>query len=306
MASNPTPDNNDVLRALADRIADGCHTHEVSIGILQNKEAAIRAAITALSNAQTDAEIKKTGVSLAYDALQAADEAGLATLTGCKLNLAQKLGQRWSAAWGPTGFPNQSTAVPDSQDLRFTLLDKLKNYFTLTPAHENAGMGATAALCEAAWTALSDARQAVSNAESAQTIAFNTRSAAADALRKRVRGLIGELETLISDDDPRWEAFGLNVPANPTAPESVASVTATPLGNGRIEVSYAYATRATRYRIETLITGVDTEWQSKAIPKDLEAILKGFTAAQVVKVRVIAFNDGGDASPSPEATVTVT
>ena len=305
MASNPTPDDSDVLRALADRIADGCHTHEAAIGILQNTEAAVRAAILALSNAETQLGLKKAAVSTAYDVVQAMDEAGKVTLNNCKLRLRQVLGERWSVAWEPTGFPGLSTAVPDKTDARFTLLDALKNYFTLVPASENAGMGATAALCTAAWTALSDARQAVAAAESQLTVAFATRTAATDALRKRVRGLIGELETLIATDDPLWEAFGLNVPANPTAPEPVASVTAVAAGSGRIEVSYPYATRVTRYRVQTFITGVDTEWQSKATPKDLEVILKNFTPAQVVKVRVIAANDGGEAAPSPEAQVTV-
>ena len=48
MSSNATPDNNDILRALADRIADGCHTHEVALDIKQNTEAAIRTAIEQL------------------------------------------------------------------------------------------------------------------------------------------------------------------------------------------------------------------------------------------------------------------
>ncbi len=306
MSSNPTPDNNYILRALADIMADGCHTHEVAIGILHNKEASMRAAIAALGQTETQLGIKKYAVSTAYASLQAADDAGVLCLTNCKLWLAKKLGQRWSPAWEPTGFPGNSTAVPETQDLRFTLLDSLKNYFTAIPANENAGMDATAALCEAAWTVISDARQAVANAESALTTAFNNRTAATDALRKRVRGLITELEALIADDDPRWEDFGLNIPANPSSPESVASVTAAALGNGRIEVSWPYATRATRYRVETFIVGVDTEWQNKASAKDLEAIIKGFTAAQVVKLRIISFNDGGDAPPSPEAQVTVT
>ena len=38
----------------------------------------------------------------------------------------------------------------------------------------------------------------------------------------------------------------------------------------------------------------------------LEAILKNFTAAQTVKLRIVAGNDGGDAAPSPEAGVVVT
>ena len=54
------------------------------------------------------------------------------------------------------------------------------------------------------------------------------------------------------------------------------------------------------------IIGVDTDWQNKASAKDLEVLLKGYTAGQQVKLRVIATNDGGDANPSPEVTVVVT
>jgi hypothetical protein len=306
MASNPTPDNPDVLRALADRIADGCHQHEVAIGIKQNLEAVIRAAIAALSAAETDVGLKKQATANAYTALQTQDDAGFDLLTNCKLRLAQKYGQRWSPDWEPTGFPDQSTKVPDTRDKRFTLLDALKNYFTAKPTDESADMGATAALCQAQWTAISTARQAVANAESAQTLAFAARTAATDTLRKRVRGLIDELTLLLAPDDAKWEDFGLSIPANPTAPEQVASVSASALGNGRLEVSYAYATRAVRFRIEVFIVGVDTDWHPGKTVKDLEAILPGFTAGQVVKVRVIAANDGGDAPPSPEAQATVT
>jgi hypothetical protein len=306
MSSNPTPDNNDILRALADRLADGCHTHEVAIGIKQNTEAAIRAAIAGLTTAELQVGLKKQALNNAGDALQTIDGAGAETLSNCKLRLAQKLGQRWNAQWEPTGFPNQSTAVPTSPDARFTLLSDLKEYFTAVPANESADMGATAALCDAAWTALSNARQAQADAESAQTTSFDNRAAATDGMRKRVRGLINELGDLIADDDSRWEAFGLNIPANPSAPEAVASVTAAPLGNGRIEVAWTYAARAVRFRIETQRVGVDEEFQNKGSFKDLEAILKGFTAGQTVKVRVIAANDGGDAAPSPEGSVVVT
>ncbi len=306
MSSNPTPDNNDILAGLADRMADGCHTHEATIGIKQNDEAAIRASIAVVEQKVFVAGQKKAAVDAAYTALQEADDHGKAVLTACKLRLRNKLGERWSAAWEPTGFPHHSTAVPGLQDERFNLLKKLNTYFTAVPAHESADMGATAAICLAAWTALSDARQAVADAESAQTTALNNQSEAMDGLRRRVRGLIKELEDLIADDDARWEAFGLNIPANPSAPESVASVAAAALGNGRIEVSWPYATRAIRFRVETFIEAVDTEWQNKGSFKDLEAILKGFTAGQTVKVRIVAGNDGGDAAPSPEGSVVVT
>ena len=121
-----------------------------------------------------------------------------------------------------------------------------------------------------------------------------------------MRGLISELGQLLSDDDPRWEDFGLNVPGNPSAPQPVAAVTLEALSNHRVGVAWPYAVRAIRYRIETLIMGVDTEFQGRGSLQDLEAILKGFTTGQTVKVRVIAGNDGGGAATSPEATATVT
>ena len=85
----------------------------------------------------------------------------------------------------------------------------------------------------------------------------------------------------------------------------MSSATAGALGNGRIEVTWSYATRAERFRVETFIVGINTEYQNAGSFKDLSTNLTGFTTGQTVKVRVVAANDGGDASPSPEATVVV-
>jgi len=305
MASNPTPENPDVLRALADRMADGCHTHEATISILQNTEAAMRAAIAGLSAAETQLGFKKTELSAAFAALEAADEGGVTCINNCKLRLKQLLGERWSMAWEPTGFPNNSTALPNTQDKRFTLLDALKNYFTTMPASENAGMGATAAACAAAWTAMSDARQAVADAENAQNAALAARDLALRALRKRVRGLISELETLIADDDPRWEAFGLNVPANPSAPEGIATLALASTVAGKIHAEWSYATRMTGTRILTKRAGVDDEFVNSGTAEGLEKTLTGFTSGQTVEVKVIPYNDGGDGPESPTQSITV-
>ena len=132
----------------------------------------------------------------------------------------------------------------------------------------------------------------MADAETAQTDAASNRGAAVNAMRKRVRGLISELEGLIENDDSRWEGFGLNIPANPSAPESVASVAVASLGNGRIELSWPYATRAVRYRVEGKITGVDADFKNLGSFKDLGTILKGFTAGQTVQVRIVAGNEG--------------
>lgn len=305
MASNPTPEDPDILRALCLRMAKGCKMHEVPLTIKQNTESVMLAANAGLSAAETAVGLRKQESSAAYEALESAHKAGLSMLTDCKLRLAKLYGQRWSPDWEPTGFPDQSTKIPEDYATRLTLLDALKNYFTAKPAAESVDMGATAALCLTQHTAIIDAQSVVDQAESKLTAALSTRDAAVDVLRKRVRGLIDELTILLPSNDPRWEDFGLNIPANPRAPEPVKSITAAALGNGKIELITEYATRATRFRVEQFIVGVDTEWQLKVNAKDLEMVLKGYTLGQVVKLRVVAANDGGNAAPSPEVQVTV-
>ena len=309
MASNPTPDNPDMGSALADRMADGCHTHEVAIGIKQNTEAVMRAASLAMKNTQLDVGAAKAGVGTMSDALKTADDAIIVTLTNCRLRLVNQLGQFWGPAWEATGFPDQSTAVPDKQDKRLSLLDSLATYFTNNPARESADLGATAALCTTAFTLLSDAREDLGNAKTNLGTKFNLRDAALKSLRKRIRGLIEELGTLIADDDERWEDFGLTIPANPSAPEGIESLTVEAAGNGKVHAEWSYATRMTGTRLMTKRTTgatIDPEFISAGTAEGLEKTLTGFVAGVTVQVKAIPYNDGGDGPESPVAQVTVT
>lgn len=216
MAANPCPRHAGKLRSFADRLIDGLHLHEEAIGIKRNTEAAMREIVATAAQAELQAGQALTTRAAAYKALDAADVAGRATLRDCKLRLAQKIGQRWSAPWEATGFPDRSTAVPRTMDPRYVLLGSLKLYFTATPAHESAEHGATAAQCEAAWKVIHDARLAANLAESAMTTAFRARRAAIKALRKRCRSLVVELWVLLPSDDPRYPSFGLKIPASRT------------------------------------------------------------------------------------------
>lgn len=306
MASNPTPDDDDVRSALAEDLADGCHLHEVAIGIKQNTEAVIRAAIAAAASANLALGAANVLVGTKSGLHQAADEAGTVVLKNCRLRLVKVLGGQFNAGWGEAGWPDQSTAIPNTQDQRFSLLNALKLYFTAHPAAESADMEATAALCEAAFTPLSDARAALNAAEAALTVAKENTAAVFRTLRKRVRGLIEELGTLVADDDARYEAFGLNIPANPSAPDPITGVTLTALGGGRVLVQWPYATRSTGTRVLRKRTGVDAEFASVGTSAGLEKVLAGQTVGQVLEIFAIAYNDGGDAPPSPTASVTVT
>lgn len=305
MASNPTPEDRAVLVALAEDLADGCDLHEVAIGIKQNTEAAIRAVITAEANAKLAYGNANTAVDNAYDDLQAADAAGAVVLKNCRLRLVKLFGSGYNSSWQTAGFPNQSTAVPDSQDARFALLDSLRVYFTATPASESTDMEATAALCLAAHAAISDARQAVNTSETNQSNAKLADAAALKTLRKRVRGLIDELGTLVADDDTRYEAFGLNIPANPSAPEGIGSLSVLPQGGGKAHASWSYATRMTGTRLMGRRVPEETEFSSLGTAPGLEKTLTGL-APGMWEIFAVPYNDGGDGAPSPTAAITVT
>jgi hypothetical protein len=226
MAANPCPRHTGKLRSFADHLLEGAHLHGEDIDLKQNDEAAMREAIATAAQAELEAGQALTHRAATYQTLDAADVAGRATLSDCKLRLAQKMGQRWSAAWEATGFPERSTAVPRTMDPRYVLLGSLKLYFTSRPEHESADHSATAAQCEAAWKVIHDARLAVNLAESAVTKAIRARRAAVKALRKRCRGLVVELWVLLPRDDARYQSFGLKIPA------SRAETPATEAGDG--------------------------------------------------------------------------
>ena len=143
-------------------------------------------------------------------------------------------------------------------------------------------------------------------AESGVTTAKATLAATIRTLRKRVRGLIVELGTLMAEDDARWEQFGLNIPANPAAPEAIEELTLSALGGGKVLAQWTYATWMTGTRIMLKRVGVDDEPVSAGTVSGLEKVLTDLTPQQTVEIFVIAYNDGGDAPASPVRSVVVT
>jgi len=299
MAGNRVPNGENELLALGEDMADGCHNHEVDIGLKHNKEVDMRAALTALRNAEAGFTTARGNRQDAMDALHATDATVTAFLAATRSVLIRLLGNRWSSAWLPTGFPDLSTAVPATQEKRLNLCASLKIYFTNIPAQEVAAMGVTAANAETQFQALSTGRDVLGTKDELQTTAKQARDTAYNNLRKREHDLINELATLLADDDGRWHAFGLSMPADPNAPESVASVTLTPGAAGKIVADWPRAVRATRYRPFVQVVGVDTDFVARDAVHDLTVNLTGFTTGQTVKVQIVAANDAGEALPSP-------
>ena len=295
---------NDLL-SLAEDMADGLNTHQAAIGVAQNTETVVRATITGVRTADSELGTAKDARQDAMDVLQAADDLARAFLGAARKVLQQFLGNFWSTQWEPTGFPDQSTAIPSTQEKRMNLCASLKIYFTNVPAHEVAALGVTAALADARFAAVSDGRDALAQKTTDQTTKLQARDVAEANLRKRVRGLINELETLLADDDPRWHAFGLNMPADPDTPEAVASVTLTENMAGKVVVTWPRARRATRYRIFKQVVTVDPDFVFAETVHDLEAMLEGLPSGQTLKVYIVAANDAGEAAASPTEQIVI-
>lgn len=324
MSSNATPDNLAVLRALAHDLADGLHDLEDAIGMKQNKEANVRAALLPLEG-DPDADVNVNpaafkGSIMVYDeskaatagakkALNALSEGAVYDfLVAASAVLGGILGRKWNSAWLPTGFPNNSTAVPRTQEARFSLLLSLKNYFTANPTHQlnqPPHEEVTAARAAALHAQMSNARQAVNDREGDQAAAKNVRDGHQRALFKRVSGTIEEVGQVLAPDDPRWENLGLNIPANPTPPEAVEAVTLSSAGSGKVLAEWVRSRRSERFRVMVQIVGTDPDFREELVVHDLNATLKSLPVGATLRVQIIAANEAGDATPSPAAEIVV-
>ena len=305
MASNAIPNGLPQLFALAEDMADGCHTHETAVGIKQNKEADVRADLNAARTGETDyAAAKGVKDELSID-LRIADSNARAFLKAGRAVLAQSLGEIWSATWEPTGFPNQSTAVPSTQEERMSLCASLKAYFTANAAKENAPLGVTAANADTKFSALSDARTAVNNGNTISGQKRDVRDGFVAQLKNRLRGLVAELGQLMDDNDPRWDAFGLNAPGASEIPDVPEALVVTSGAPGTLFIDWADARRAARYRVWIQVLTVDADFRAATTVADSDATVSGLPGGKTVKVRVTAANDAGEsqASATVEAVV---
>lgn len=305
MASNQLPKGQDPLLTLGADFADGLHAHEAEVGVKLNPEALVRADLAALRATEGAFQTARADKKLRTAAQTIADSNGKAFIGKARKAIGFQLGDRWSAVWLPTGFPNQSTAVPDNLADRQQLLAKLKGYFTANPAHELAAQNVTAAQAEALFNALSSARSAVAEKENDLGAKKTARADAEAALRTRLSNGIEELGQLLAEDDPRWHAFGLNLPSDPDTPEQVEGLVVTPTVPGTSFVDWADARRANYYRVWVQVVGVDADFRQADRRDESDATLAGLPSGQTVKVKITAANDAGEGPESADVQAVV-
>jgi len=304
MAANPTPTNDAVLLARFHDLIQGCEVLEAEIGLKQNTAAAMREVWDAARAALSEVGRVKTERGQRRKELRERDREGEMVIGRCRLRLTAIFGTGFNTQWDAAGFPDRSTMVPEVFAKRLSLLSSLARYFEAKPEHQSTDMGATEVICQATFEALSDARSAVNFNKSALRTAVLAKNKAFKKLRKSWRSLIRELWILLLPGDPRWQRFGLKLPARLPMPQLVAQVMLEATDQGQVLAQWPPAPHATRYRVQWRLMGA-AEFINAATVHEPEARLQNLPLGETLEVRVIAANKAGEVAPSPVATVVV-
>lgn len=296
MAANPTPTSVPVLMARIADMARACAEYGEEIGLKINTGEVMAAALKAARAALMEVGGSKKERGARRKALREADTAAARTLGRCRLRLVMFYGQNFNAQWDAAGFPDRSTQVPESQAKRAALLSRLADWFRVNPALESTDMQATAVDCDAAHAAYQAARSAVNQRKTALRTGVVAKDKALRLLRRRYRSLIRELNVLLTEKDARWKLFGLNLPAQQSAPRPVPSAQAENLPDGGWLVTWKRGTHARRYRVQVL-RGDGSPPEHLATVRDLEITLPPMDFPPGSVLQIIAANDAGEARP---------
>lgn len=211
-------------------------------------------------------------------------------LLGVSNSLATRLGTRWSTLWAQAGFINHSTAVPTKIEDRISLVLALVDFFTANPGYEVANMNQTAAygkmLRDAAVDKqgkLAEATINLNNVGTAWDGAYNT-------LRGGMRSLLRNLSDVLAKDDPRWLAFGFDMPSAETTPGQPLNVIVHLDETGTPIVQCDRVPLATRYRFRRMIVGVETDYVLAASSLEPIGSIKDVLPGQTVQIIVQAVN----------------
>lgn len=334
MSNNPIPNNKKVLLALAEDCFDGCGVAQDDVGLKQTRQADLGTLIEAIKGNVPSSppppgspppppplpptpglnylyDQAKVTISNAEAAVADKDEEVRQFLVDAHSVLEHPLGKAWSPEWPLAGFTMQnSTAVPDTRDVRFNSIGTIAIYLALHPTYEIPPGGAlaetTSARAQALHGQLSDARQAVNQAKKARRDAKNARDDAFAVLRKRLIAFVDELTLLLGPEDPRWEIFGLNIPASPRAPDPASDLVLSLAGANQVLAEWKRGTRSNNNRVLTQIVGVDPDFSEHGKSGDsAEKVIKPVPGGSVLKVKIIALNGSLEASSGPEAQISV-
>ena len=271
------------------------------LGIKQITAAEMGSTVDALVAADKAFNDSRSAQQAAYDAFHEKDDALTAWLTKARSVLTTFFGTRWSTQWAQAGFINPTSAIPSTIGDRLALALRLIAFFAANPSYEAPTLGVTAAAGTVLRDAVVSTQQAVQAASTDLKQKGMERSVAADALVSLMRLLIGVLSEVLGANDPRWQAFGLAIPAMLATPGQTQGVTVAPnpaqsAGNvaagatGSVLVQWTATARATRYRVRIRIVGLETTYRLAASTTEPMAIINDLPLDLPVEIITQAVN----------------
>jgi hypothetical protein len=226
-------------------------------------------------------------------------------LMACLGTLKTVFGQKWNSQWNAVGFTDASLEVPDHPLVK---LQQLRAFYGSNPTREVAnvnGIACTAVACEAAAQAISDAQQASNQSNVNAGAAKAALEAGILAGRTRLTGLRDELSQLLDDKDPRWLAFGFDLPGRASVPDVPQHLVATPGAAGSRSIFYDWdnARRADNYRI--VLQNAAGDEVLNEIVGESEYMATNLPVGATLTASVTGHNAAGDSQPSDVVTTPV-
>ncbi|MBV9008752.1 MAG: hypothetical protein JO354_06225 [Verrucomicrobia bacterium] len=290
MAANPIPTNAAQVIGLANKMHAGLLQYATPLNIKQITAAELQAEIDAFVAADGEFNAARSNTLAASQSFRGAMRDLGSWLQETRNVLAARFGSRWSTMWAQAGFIDSSTQVPARTQEQLGLALSLVGFFTANPGFEVESMGVTAAQATALRDSAMNAQQALATAAVTQKQKGDADTAASDALISGMRTVIKVVGELLGADDPRWLAFGLNMPAADTTPSQAVNVSASLDPSGAIVVQCDAVALATRYRWRMQRVGIDVDYMLAARSLEPLAFIKGVLPGQTANIIVQAVN----------------
>lgn len=266
--------------------------------VLGAARAAAFAAALLYSNAKLQLRTKRTAFSESRDA-------GRAFATLLREILKPGFGSEFNESWIVVGFVD-SLAIPTKYDELLALLERMVAFLTANPTREVAVLNITAAHGQLLYSAYADASGAVTLQEAVVGGLMADRDAKYEALRGRLLQLVDELSYALGPLDPRWKAFGFNMPGAQETPDIPTNISAILIGPTAASLKWEAPARAEYYHIWMKIHGAEGDYAAVGSPADLDFTLENLPANSQVDVAISAVNSGGESQLSDPITITTT
>jgi hypothetical protein len=212
MAVNILSRKYDELELVTTKLTSGLVKHGADIDVKRDPDPILEA-LAAAKTTNTDFYASMTErVTLLTPALDAADAEGKAFLGAAIKVFRVHFGNTWNHHWNAIGLTGKSTAVPRTRDSRTALIKSIGEYLTENPNHANAELDVTVERAVAILAELKTATEAVSANKLNQATIGKARTKAMNHLRGRIRATITDLKSVLEEDSPLWESFGVKAP----------------------------------------------------------------------------------------------